>query len=253
MKFKPSELKELLSASYNKHLFDIGKFKIDSDLSNDRVKVYTLEDLSDVVVVHRGSQDSQDWIDNLAYLELNILNNSKTYKQHLKYQTKAAEKYGVDNIIVMGHSRGGLYASQLYEDKMAKQLITYNKPLNKHDVIDGMINENGDKNVVHIRTSGDVASSGKVLTKKSENDIVIPSKTLNPLKEHSTSALLNLNDDQLIGSGIFKYKIDYTKMRKKELQQFVKQNKKKVQMNITGLTKKQLVEIVDAMLSNKTA
>ena len=63
---------------------------------------------------------------------------------------------------------------------------------------------------------------------------------------------LELNiDDHLIGLEIFVYKIDYTKLRKKQLKQFLKKNKKKIQINITGLTKKQLVEIIDELLLNK--
>lgn len=245
MKFKPTELKELLSSSYNKNKFDVGKFKIDVDLSNERVKVYVVENTNNVVVVHRGSQDLNDWIDNLYYSELNILKNTKTYKIHLKLHKKAVEKYGVENIIVLGHSRGGLYASQLYKDNLANQLITYNKPLNKYDVIDGIISNNDDDNIVDIRTSGDITSSGKIITQKNKNDVVIPSTTYNPLIEHSTKAITRLDDDELIGSGIFKPKIDYTKIRKNELKKFIKNNKKRFGVNITGLTKKQMIQIIN--------
>lgn len=245
MKFKPTEQKELLSSSYNKNKFDVGKFKIDVDLSNERVKVYVVENTNNVVVVHRGSQDLNDWIDNLYYSELNILKNTKTYKIHLKLHKKAVEKYGVENIIVLGHSRGGLYASQLYKDNLANQLITYNKPLNKYDVIDGIISNNDDDNIVDIRTSGDITSSGKIITQKNKNDVVIPSTTYNPLIEHSTKAITRLDDDELIGSGIFKPKIDYTKIRKNELKKFIKNNKKRFGVNITGLTKKQMIQIIN--------
>lgn len=247
MKFKPTELRELLSSSYHKQKFDIGKFKIDGDLSDERIKVYVVENTNDVVVVHRGSQDINDWIDNLAYLELNILKNTKTYKIHLKLHMKVVKKYGAENIIVLGHSRGGLYATELYKDNLASQLITYNKPLNKHDVIDGVINNDDDDNVVDIRTSGDITSSGKIITQKNKNDVVIPSTTYNPLTEHSTKALSRLDDNELIGSGIFKPKIDYTKIRKNELKKFIKTNKKRFGVNITGLTKKQMIQIIEAV------
>ena len=55
---------------------------------------------------------------------------------------------------------------------------------------------------------------------------------------------------EIIGSEIFEYKIDYTKIRKNTLKQFVKTNKKKIQVNITGLTKKELIEIVETLLLN---
>jgi hypothetical protein len=43
MKFIPSEIQALLSASYKKNLFDVGKFVIDNKLSDITVKVYTYE------------------------------------------------------------------------------------------------------------------------------------------------------------------------------------------------------------------
>ena len=251
MKFKPSELRSLLASTYIKENYDIGKFKIDKSLSNIRVKVYTVDGSNDVVVAHRGSGDLNDWVDNIHWLKYNILQKSPTYRMHLKYHKKAVEKYGAENIIVMGHSRGGLYADQLYKDKLAKQLITYNKPLNLYGVAsNAVVGKDEDLNKTEIRTSNDIVSIGATLSKDTKSNITIPSTTYNPLKEHSTDQLGNLNDDELIGQGIFKKKIDFTKLRKKDLKDFVKKNKKKLNLdiNITGLTKKDLVKILENVL-----
>ena len=134
MKFTADEIKQLMSASYKKEMFDIGKFKIDKEVSSIRVKAYTVDDESDVIVTHRGSADVKDWMDNADFFRINKLERSPTYKMHLKTHMKIVDKYGANNIIVMGHSRGGLYATALYKKKLAKQLINYNKPVNMYDI-----------------------------------------------------------------------------------------------------------------------
>lgn len=253
MKFKPSELSELMDLSYNKKKLDTGKFKIDKPLSNERVKVYTVENSDAIVVTHRGSADLRDWVDNAEWLKFNLLVNSKTYKMHLRQHMKAVNKYGADKIIVMGHSRGGLYAAQMYKDKLAKQLITYDKPVNLYDVGVSLVSKkNTDKNKTEIKTSHDVVSVGDYLLKENKHNITIPSLTWNPIHEHKTDRLKDLDDNVLVGRGIFKQSIDFSKIRKQELKNFIKQNKKqlKLDVNLTGLTKKQLVSIVQSILDN---
>jgi hypothetical protein len=52
---------------------------------------------------------------------------------------------------------------------------------------------------------------------------------------------------------MFKAKINYSKIRKKDLRDFVKKNKKKVNLdiNVTGLTKKDLIELSEYILTKK--
>ena len=118
MKFSKSELADLFKASYNHKLFDVQRFHINKKLSDELVKVYTLNDSKDVIVVHRGSDDMNDWVDNGLHLAGLDLTLTKTYKMHLRRQLKAVKKYGKDNIICLGHSRGGLYSQQFYKDKL---------------------------------------------------------------------------------------------------------------------------------------
>ena len=107
MKFSKSELADLFKASYNHKLFDVQRFHINKKLSDELVKVYTLNDSMDVVVVHRGSNDMNDWVDNGLHLADLDLTLTKTYKMHLRRQLKAVKKYGKDNIICLGYNRGG--------------------------------------------------------------------------------------------------------------------------------------------------
>jgi hypothetical protein len=254
MKFKSSEIKLLLEASYMNESFDIDKFKIDRPLSNRRVKVYTVDDSDEVVVTHRGSADLKDWVDNSTWLRFNLLERSPTYKIHLRKHMKAVHKYGANKINVMGHSRGGLYATNLYKNKLAKQVINYNKPINLYDIArDIVTKKKEDGNSTTIRTSNDLVSIGQNLMKGNETDIVIPSDSYNPIKEHGIDKIDDYQTDELIGKGMFKPQINYAKLRTKELRDFVKKNKKKVKLdiNVTGLTKKDLIELTEYILSKK--
>ena len=254
MKFKSTEIKALLEASYMNELFDIDRFIIDKPLSNKRVKVYTVSDNDEVVVTHRGSADLKDWMDNATWLRYNLLEKSPTYKMHLKRHMKAVQKYGADKINVMGHSRGGLYATNLYKKKLAKQVINYNKPVNLYDIAKDVITKKKqDENSTTIRTNNDLGSIGQKLMKDNNNDVIIPSDSFNPLKEHGIDKIDDYETDDLIGKGLLKPKINYCKIRKKDLKDFVKKNKKKVNLdiNVTGLTKKDLIELTDYIISNK--
>ena len=138
MKFTKEEMQQLLSASYDPKLYNVGKFIIDKSISDQYVKTYTITDSNDVVVVHRGSNDKQDWIDNVAHaIDVNI-KYTKTYKMHLRRQMKAVKKYGADNIVCLGHSRGALYCDEFYRDKLCKQVIVYNMPITKRSVINSL-------------------------------------------------------------------------------------------------------------------
>lgn len=250
MKFTADELKQLLNASYDNKKYDIERFIIDKELSSGRVKAYTLNDSDDVIVVHRGSNDFKDWADNRTWLRLNLIEKSQTYKIHLERHMKIVNKYGADKITVMGHSRGGLYASLLYKKKLAKQVINYNKPVNLYDISKNLIyNQPQDENSTIIRTSRDLASIGQKLLKPNDTDITIQSQTINPLNEHGIDRLDDY-EGELIGNGIFKPQINYCKIRKPQLKKFVKDNKKKfhLDINITGLTKPELIELSEYII-----
>ena len=142
----------------------------------------------------------------------------------------------------------------MYKNKLAKQVINYNKPINLYDIAKDVITKKKqDENSTTIRTSNDLVSIGQNLMKGNETDIVIPSDSYNPLKEHGIDKINDYETDELIGKGMFKAKINYSKIRKKELRDFVKKNKKKVNLdiNVTGLTKKDLIELSEYILTKK--
>ncbi|CAM9651866.1 unnamed protein product, partial [Ectocarpus fasciculatus] len=202
MKLTTKEIRDLLGASYIKDRVNVGRFQIDEEISNHRVRVYTVPDSDDVIVTHRGSTNNRDWVDNFTFGAFNALKSTSTYKTHLRVQKKAVKKYGKQNIVVLGHSRAGLYAKQFYEDNLANQVITFNKPVNLYDVAKNTIKpKKDDENEIIIRTENDAVSIGQKLLKDNKTDVIIPSKTINPLTEHSTDTLGNLDENQLLGNG----------------------------------------------------
>lgn len=101
-----------------------------------------------------------------------------------------------------------------------------------------------EKTQTNIKSSADPVST---LMPANKVDIVIPSKTLNPITEHQTEVLNGLNQDMLIGAG--KKKVDFSKFKVQELKDFIKKNKRKFPKgaNVTGLTNSQLVALIESI------
>ncbi len=59
------DVKNLLNASYKKKQNSVGDYIIDKDLSDKKVQVYKKQGDNQAVVVHRGTNDLNDWMTNL--------------------------------------------------------------------------------------------------------------------------------------------------------------------------------------------
>ena len=188
-----STLKQFIDLSYdsNNNQSPAG-YTIDKALSDSRVKVYKSNKNSNVIVVHRGSAALSDWIDNALYATTGNVKSSGTYKQHKKKQDAAIAKYGANNIISVGHSRGAKYAEELNKENPVKEVITYNKAAGFHDV-----RQKNPANQTDVKTSRDIVSLLTPLQQSSNKVITIPQKTLNPHTAHMTSALDELGDQNL--------------------------------------------------------
>jgi hypothetical protein len=180
-KLQANYIKDFLSASYDeKPPMNIGKFVKDTTLSGQRVQVYHDPQSGQAVVVHRGSQGVHDWGNNLKYALGFDMMGTKRFQHALDIQKKAESKYGAKNVSTLGHSLGANIANKVGED--SGEIITLNKPVAGRDLFK---DQGGKKdNETSIRTSGDVVSATDGNT-----DFTIPSKSLNPLKEHSTDVV----------------------------------------------------------------
>ena len=192
------DVKALLDKSYDGKVADWGDYKVDKSLSGKRVQVYYNDKIKKAIVVHRGTQGLKDWGTNLA---MNFGYRGDRFKHAREIQRKAEKKYGAKNIITMGHSQGARWAEKLGRD--TSEVITLNKPTLPIDLIKGDVVP---KNQTDIKTDKDPVSilRGLQQGKDSEN---IDSKTFagyyNPLAEHSTNVLDRLNDDKIVGTGLY--------------------------------------------------
>lgn len=130
-KLSKTKLEHLLAATYEKKKVNVDNYVIDTDLSDDRVKVYQDPSTKHTVIAHRGSATGSDWFENGLYA-LGI--KAGTNWSHSKQVQRAAEKkYGTKNLTTIGHSKGALHAQEF--GKHGGQILTLNKPVNVSDIL----------------------------------------------------------------------------------------------------------------------
>jgi hypothetical protein len=217
-------------------LEDVDDYKVDRSLSGEWVRVYYNKEKNQAVVVHRGSADAADaWTDVKLFFQQT---NNERFKVSEDIQKKAEKKYGAANVTTMGSSLGGYLAEKYGQD--SKEVITVSKPTTFPDLITGK--KKGSKQH-DIRTTRDSIAILQNF-QKGKNDIVIPSKTLNPVEEHLGDRItLKLPQEQLIGEGRF------SRMRVKELKELIKalRKGKAKQYSISNKKKKELVKMLQVL------
>jgi len=188
-------LEEMLKESYNDKLEDIEHYKIDPELSTDRVKVYVNEKNNKVYSVHRGSSGWRDWIDNYNLVKYGKFKSTDTYNTHQDLQKKIDAKYGKENISLIGHSRGGKYVEELNKENPGyHEVITFNKATNWSD-----IGRKNPSNQYDIRVENDPVSSLYWTQKYKNKPIIIDSDSLNPFSNHTFEDKLDNLNGQDIG------------------------------------------------------
>ena len=189
----------------------------DNELSGQRAQVYNNPTENKTVISHRGTKkDSlKDWSNNLSYL-FNNYENTDRYKHAKNIQDKAEKKYKGSKITTIGHSQGSVLADKL-GTKDDQNVITYNRPISLYD----LLTRTSPKYNTDIRTSGDIVSIANPLSRSKGKKITIKSKTMDPIHEHNTDRLEDLDDDMIgsgIKSGVFKKQCnDYNKKHHQNL------------------------------------
>jgi hypothetical protein len=210
-------------------LEDVGDYKVDRSLSGEWVRVYYNKEKNQAVVVHRGSADAADaWTDVKLFFQQT---NNERFKVSEKVQKEAENKYGAANVTTLGSSLGGYLAEQYGQG--SKEVITVSKPTTFPDLITG---KKKGKNQHDIRTTRDSIAILQNF-QKGKNDIVIPSKTFNPVEEHLGDRITSkLPQEQLIGEGRLKkmkvkeLKVVIKSLRKGKAKQYPITNKKKLEL-----------------------
>jgi hypothetical protein len=194
MPISAKELQHFLAKSYDKTHHDYKNYQVDPHLSGQRVQVYYDPTTNHAVVVHRGTKGVQDWGTDASLLLTGYQKNNRRFAHAKNIQNQAEAKYGKQNISTLGSSLGAKIAEKV--GKKTKEVITLNNPTIPLDLIKGKKNP---KNQTDIRTSLDPVSISRPFQKASNKEITIPSKTLNPFREHSTNVLSRLHAETLFG------------------------------------------------------
>lgn len=233
-KLSAKYIKHFLNQSYNKALQNIGDYDVDRSLSGQRVQVYKHKYSPQAVVVHRGTKGIQDVYNDMKYALGMDITNSKRLKYANDIQKKAEAKYGKGNITTLGHSLGSHISSSVGKD--SKEIINLNKPIGLQDLYTKPV-----ANEYNIRTTLDPVSFLLPYSRQNNDKVItIPSKTVNPLKEHKTDVLDRLPMDSMIGQGLHIF-------LKKDLKHIIKyhpQRHLKPKCNVTGKTKKELIDFI---------
>jgi len=199
-KLKVNEIKDLVKSTHRNNN-KAGDFELDNEISSSTSKVYRNPNTNQVVVSHRGTKGSKDNINNGVYAlgGKELYKYTPRYKEAKRVQDKANKKYGNDNITTLGYSQGGLQAEMLGNN--SKEVITLNKSTRP-------FSNKKSKNQYDIQTQNDIISHLNPFQIKNKNEVIIPSKSNNLLKEHSSNTLDRLDPNLNIGSGLFSHSIN---------------------------------------------
>jgi hypothetical protein len=203
-KLSVTQFKNLLNASYDDKAENIDGYKKDNSVSTKTSKVYYNPETKHTVVAHKGTEGITDWANNAVYglLGEKYYKKTKRYKEAKAVQENAVRKYGKDSLTTIGHSQGGLQAELL--GKSGNETITLNKATRP-----SMLSNNKNRNQYDIRTQNDIVSGLNPFQNNNGKEIVIKSKTIDPLKSHTIGSLDNLEDTMMIGRGIIVRQVVY--------------------------------------------
>ena len=192
-------LNKFIKASYHPEMNDdIDGYKKIKSLSNSEIT--TFYNGHHCVAVFRGTEKTlTDWSNNIAYIA-GQYENTNRFKRAKEMYKKIVDKYGEENISLVGHSQSAVITRKIGEN--AKEIINVNP---------SWLGESEKKNEYNVRSSLDIPSalkgavnSVKGLFGKDDKNITIENKTLNPLTEHSSDILQRLPEDTIIG-GFLKF------------------------------------------------
>jgi hypothetical protein len=196
-KLSAKEFELMLKESYKKpnERQNIGDYIIDTSLSTPENVVFYNPKTKEVKNVYAGTQGTlKDWGNNALYA-VGMHKYSNRYKRANDIEKKVEEKYGTDNLDILGHSQSGAFTQEL--GKNAKNVVVLNPATHP-------LYTPKSKNATVVRSTGDAVSSLNKLNpfnwgKKA--NIEIKSKTSNPITEHMPAVLEGLDKDRILGNG----------------------------------------------------
>lgn len=182
-KLTNKELKEFVEGSYKKRKDTqrIGSYKLDTDLSTRRNKLYYDKDTGKAIHAIAGTDRFTDWFNNLT-IPYRLHHHTQRYKRAEAFHKAANTKYGKKNVGLVTHSQSGNIAENL--TRRGKVGGEENVTLNP--AIIGF----HDKGLKVVKSMFDPVS---LLTITNKRDEVLAPTTYNPITEHSTKILEGRN------------------------------------------------------------
>lgn len=178
-------LEKMLASTYDPKNVNLDSYQVDAGLSDARVKVYHDPTSNHTVVAHRGSAEARDWWENAKYA-LGI-ERGAGWKHSKEIQRQAEQKYGVQNLTTIGHSKGALHAQKFGKHG---DIITLNKPVAikdlRYKVPEYQTDYTGEGDVVSVLRPFQRGAKEKVLAKQGG----VLKKGLRVLKKGLVSTLL---------------------------------------------------------------
>lgn len=193
MPLSTDQINKFVASSYDKKgTPSIGDYKLDTELSTQKAKVYYNPIDKKVVVANRGTAGTvSDWANNARYLA-GTYDESDRMKQALTVQRQAIAKYGkVDTNVT--HSQSGIIGRKLNEMGLTGQVISVNP---------ASMFERQKKNEYVIRSASDPVSMLHALNPfaRPSRTTTIKAKSWNPLAEHGSNILSRIKGT--IGMGL---------------------------------------------------
>ena len=186
------QISKISKSSYkkNRDVEDIDGYTLDRGLSTSEAKVFVNKDKNKVVIANRGTNPTlKDWTNNLALL-LGQYKNTKRFQNARQIQVEAKDKYPSFEFLNVGHSQSAKITKLLNEENLTDKIVNINPAT--------LPSDKKKKNETTIRSNDDIVST---FDKFKKGDIVIESKTGNPILEHKTDIVSRLGDEKVQGSG----------------------------------------------------
>ena len=182
-KLTNKQLKEFVEGSYKKKkdTQQIGTYKLDTDLSTRRNKLYYDKDTRKAIHAIAGTDRFTDWFNNLA-IPYSLHHHTKRYKRAEDFHRDANTKYGKKNVGLITHSQSGNIAENLTR----RHKVGGEDNITLNPAIIGFHN----KGLKVVKSMLDPVS---LLTITNKRDEVLKPSTYNPITEHSTKILEGTN------------------------------------------------------------
>jgi len=191
-KLTGKQISDFSSSSYkkNRDIENINGYVLDKNLSTSEAKVFVNKDKNKVVISNRGTNPTlNDWTNNLALL-LGQYKNTKRFQNAREIQVKAKDKYPSFEFLNVGHSQSSRITKLLNDEGLTDKIVNINPA--------SLPSDKKKENETTIRSSDDIVST---FDKFKKGDILIDSKTGNPLLEHKTDIVSRLGNQIVEGSG----------------------------------------------------